>query len=1543
MRVSRIALGLALASAIVQHSHGQVAFNCSAFAPTGTCGVAINGQGGQAFQLTNAPSGVLVGSTVNLIPGAGGGGHNGSGMIYQTPVNAQAFTSTFTFVPNGKNIAFVVQNNTSAAGGGSPNRPQAFAAGAGCEAGFFQAFTSGTDPEVNNIFALELDQFSPLLNTAPYPYTFTYSSAQIYQASISPCIPPYAGTHGTDPAPSKLSTSPVPLNNPAGTGLTTTGHTYSVTIAYDGSNVTLNMFDVNAGGFCPGASCYTHTWNGVNIPALVGANTAYVGLTGGTNSDAPADLIIKSFNYSTGPPPSSVVITANSPQYNWNVLPGSQRHINVNITNGTTNKVNWSVLSTTGGASATLSATSNTYPWVDVTAGATGGTCAINGTNPYTVTSTATVTVQAQSVDDTSKKATFLFNVCTPAVQTSIVPFYRTLYSGQTALLQSYIQGSTNTGVTWSITAQPGGGDGVLADTTNRDTVFHATVAGRYTVTATSAADGSKTATATMYVTGNAMPYPVTRNNTEPIDCTVDPTLSGTTYEVGPSQATYHTLADVPQQAIPAGSTIRVHNEDLTGTNPTTYHEYVQLPTQATATQPVRMCGVPDSAGNLPVLDESNATGRSDTSVYAAGYGGITVYRPDFGLYPNQNGARNIIIEGLAIKDTGVGNNYYPPGSGSPTAWITGAACIRLSGVLNTVVAGNDLSRCGNGTFSDFNANSMWGAFTGYNLWEGNWLHANGNSGSATEHQLYLQGWFQVTQFNRVDGYLSGAQGSNFKSRGIGDIVRYNYFGDGPLRQIDMVENQDSNTYQTFESYLIAKPIYPTDAYTADLLAGIQEVWHQTFLYGNIVQNTSAGWLVHFKGDHGQSGMENRTGTLWTYDNTFYTNQGVFDNDDNGGGEPVEFPQTASWNNIIWIPSIGFGTCWNRSNVLIGDFKTNLLSSVLNNIATPINGAACNTETTPWVNSVGNFPSFPLAVPLNTHLTGITAGNFLTDTVMPFNPTTYVPLAGHTQSGMALTGAAAKMPVRFQFAPNVSYPIARSTPVTSTAGGIVGAVDSGVAPPGLWNSLAGWATCILPGCDPGGTGIPVSTNQTILNASPSLSGSSMQMTMVANQPASNALWYWFAADCDLCTNFASDFEVYPVSSSNLSALELDTAFLFSQGLNREYMWGFQYCLDGAGCPGGHNSWDIWDQNLIEWIDSGVTQAPLFGQWNHVTTTNHRSGNNQVYDTFTLNGTLHNLNLTTSSGVLPMGWDSGTGFQFQLSSNTPSGSQTYQMYLDQATFTASTVGTVATPTFSPAGGSYTSVQTVTISDATAGATIYYTTDGSTPTTGSTVYSAPLTVSTTRTIKAIAASAGMTNSAVGSAAYTITITPTLASIAITPANSTIATSAALQYVATCTYSDASQTNCTGTVTWASSAPGKATITGGGLATGIAGGSTTISATSGIVLGTTSLTVTALTVTSIAVTPASSSVTVGSTKQYTATCTWSNATTTNCTSTVVWTSSAPSFATISVSGLAAGVAVGSTTITATSGVAGSTGLTVTAAAKGTKVHGSKGRGRV
>jgi hypothetical protein len=79
---------------------------------------------------------------------------------------------------------------------------------------------------------------------------------------------------------------------------------------------------------------------------------------------------------------------------------------------------------------------------------------------------------------------------------------------------------------------------------------------------------------------------------------------------------------------------------------------------------------------------------------------------------------------------------------------------------------------------------------------------------------------------------------------------------------------------------------------------------------------------------------------------------------------------------------------------------------------------------------------------------------------------------------------------------------------------------------------------------------------------------------------------------------------------------------------------------------------------------------------------------------------------------------------------------------------------ATPTFSPATGLYSSSQTVTIGTTTSGATIRYTTDGTVPTTTTgTIYSGAITVSATTTIRAIAYAAGLPNSSVASATYTI----------------------------------------------------------------------------------------------------------------------------------------------------------------------------------------------
>lgn len=81
--------------------------------------------------------------------------------------------------------------------------------------------------------------------------------------------------------------------------------------------------------------------------------------------------------------------------------------------------------------------------------------------------------------------------------------------------------------------------------------------------------------------------------------------------------------------------------------------------------------------------------------------------------------------------------------------------------------------------------------------------------------------------------------------------------------------------------------------------------------------------------------------------------------------------------------------------------------------------------------------------------------------------------------------------------------------------------------------------------------------------------------------------------------------------------------------------------------------------------------------------------------------------------------------------------------------------VAAPTFSVAGGTYTSTQIVTIASATAGTDIFYTTDGSTPSTDSSRYTNPLSIATTATVKAVAVPTTFTSQAPNSSSASYSI--------------------------------------------------------------------------------------------------------------------------------------------------------------------------------------------
>ncbi len=193
-------------------------------------------------------------------------------------------------------------------------------------------------------------------------------------------------------------------------------------------------------------------------------------------------------------------------------------------------------------------------------------------------------------------------------------------------------------------------------------------------------------------------------------------------------------------------------------------------------------------------------------------------------------------------------------------------------------------------------------------------------------------------------------------------------------------------------------------------------------------------------------------------------------------------------------------------------------------------------------------------------------------------------------------------------------------------------------------------------------------------------------------------------------------------------------------------------------------------------------------------------------------------------------------------------------------------------------------------------------------------------------------------VSSAGVTLTVTPpVLTRVFVEPSDASVGVGDTQQFNAVGVYSDGSEVDVTTQSTWTTAASSTATVDASGVVTGVAIGSTTVSAMFSGVTGTQGFSVSPALV-SIAVSPASPSVGVGATQQFIATATFSDNSTEDLTDQATWTSSSLPVATISSlaaqssgnvsGGLAAAKGLGTSTITATvSGISGTAVLTVVA----------------
>lgn len=177
--------------------------------------------------------------------------------------------------------------------------------------------------------------------------------------------------------------------------------------------------------------------------------------------------------------------------------------------------------------------------------------------------------------------------------------------------------------------------------------------------------------------------------------------------------------------------------------------------------------------------------------------------------------------------------------------------------------------------------------------------------------------------------------------------------------------------------------------------------------------------------------------------------------------------------------------------------------------------------------------------------------------------------------------------------------------------------------------------------------------------------------------------------------------------------------------------------------------------------------------------------------------------------------------------------------------------------------------------------------------------------------------------------------LNNIMISPQNPSIPAGGTTQFRATAGYNDGTTVDVTTQVTWSSENTSVATINGSGMATSIAAGTTTITATLNMrnsfndepnTSVSTILTVTSGVLLQISITPVNSTIGVGKTEHFIATGTYTDATTVDITTQVTWSSSDTTVATIDSGGMATGVSRGTAIIVAALGsISGSIPVTV------------------
>jgi AraC-like DNA-binding protein len=316
------------------------------------------------------------------------------------------------------------------------------------------------------------------------------------------------------------------------------------------------------------------------------------------------------------------------------------------------------------------------------------------------------------------------------------------------------------------------------------------------------------------------------------------------------------------------------------------------------------------------------------------------------------------------------------------------------------------------------------------------------------------------------------------------------------------------------------------------------------------------------------------------------------------------------------------------------------------------------------------------------------------------------------------------------------------------------------------NSGANW----LGGFAPGSSGSAGNSYCSIYGSGSSVSGSGTQLALTVSVVFQSGFSgtkneYLYAQDNAGLNTGWQQMGTWTVGNSGFTPIRISAGGPYTDSLGQYWAADYGY-LQGSTYATGNTITGTADPHLYQterWNDPTLTYQFSVPNGNYTVTLKfaeiYDTAAGQRYMNIALNGwtVITGLDVWTAAGGPDRAYDLNfpvTVTNGQLTITLTCTSPNNSGEVNSIQIVAAGSGTVATPTFSPAAGNYSSAQTVTISTTTSGATIRYTTDGSTPTpTTGTLYTGAITLASTTTLKAIAYETGWTNSAVASGTYTI----------------------------------------------------------------------------------------------------------------------------------------------------------------------------------------------